>query len=371
MEPRAQFPMRNKGFTLVEVIMVSFMLSLVMAAVYSLYGTSQKAASMEDEVVDVQQNLRIAMDSLTRDIRLAGFLSSRSRDIRLSLTGGIPIDDIALNGNRFQPVMTAADNSANTAGLPLTSDVFTDQPARVHADLLGLNFASPFNAFAKIAVSQTGVASPFIVRTPESVDLFSVNDRVRIINPNLHQQTTNLRTIPTGTLGTVFRVAAVDRTVPSITLMLDPAVPSIDPSTTVFYVGDMIVRVSLISLQVYPNWVTYCLGPAVNCPVTDAANSCTRQGARDQTLCLVRTENGTSNVLASRISGLQFTYLLDNGTEALNPATIADLGAIRAVRVAITGRTATAAVVASSLTSTEKTRTMASLVALKNRFIIR
>jgi len=362
MGMRARIIMRNKGFTLVEVIMVAFMLGLVMASVYSLYGTSQKAASMEDEVVDMQQNLRIAMDSMTRDIRHAGFLSSQKRDMG---TGKGPVSiDMASNGNTFQPVNTILDNSAATAGLPLTDDVFPGQAARVHADFLVLNYASPFTAFAKIAVAQKGIAAAFVVRTPESVDLFSAGDRVRIINTTRHEQSTNLSPNETlGGQGTVFTVTAVNRVVPSIALAMDAAVPGNDPSTTEFKLGDIIARVSTNNWT-YPNTIAYCLGPAGNC----AAPSCTPAG---QTLCLVRMENGVSQVIASRLSGLQFTYLTDDGSEVLNPALVTDLGAIRAIRVAINGRTATLSTMASGMTTTEKVRSMSSLISLKNRLIVK
>jgi type II secretory pathway pseudopilin PulG len=363
---KVAFSRRNGGFTLVEVIMVAFMLGLVMASVYSLYSTSQKAASMEDEVVDVQQNLRIAMDSMSRDIRHAGFLSSQSREIGV---GKVTTQaDVALNGNVNQPVNTILDNSANTTGLRPTVDVFSNQPERVHADLLVLNYASPFTAFAKIAAPQVGITAPFTVRTPESVDLFSVNDRVRIINPTRHEQSSNLSpTIALGGPGTVFVVNAVDRTVPSITLAVDAAVAGNDPSMTEFKLGDIIARVSTNNWT-YPNTITYCLGPAQNCgPNID----CPQQGAADQTRCLVRMENGTAQIIASRLSGLQFTYLTDDGNEVLNPALVGDLGSIRAIRVAISGRTATVSRLATGLTTTEKERSMSSLIALKNRLIVR
>lgn len=356
---------RNKGFTLIEIMMVAFMLSLVMAAVYTLYGTSQKAASMEEEVVEVQQNLRIAMDIITRDIRHAGFLSSEKIDLGLMNKGGIA-SIAAPNPNTIQPVGMVMDNTASTAGIPPTPDAFGAD--RVHADFLTLNYASPFTTFAKISAEQTGVLNPFVVMTPESVDLFEVDDRVRVINTTRHEQSTNLSSVPTGSIGTLFKIAAVNRATPSLTLAEDTAVAGINPATTIFKRGDIIAKVSKYDLSTYPNTVTYCLGPAANCgPAVD----CTRQGATDQTLCLVRMENSHPEVIASRFSGLQFSYLLDDGSEIWNPALLSDLGAIRAVRVTLTGRTATVSRQRGDLASGEKTRSLSSLIALKNRLIAR
>ncbi|WP_316346867.1 prepilin-type N-terminal cleavage/methylation domain-containing protein [Desulfuromonas acetoxidans] len=70
----------NRGFTLVEMLIVAAILGLVMVAVYSLYINTQRTAYTSEEVVDAQQNLRIAMDTMVADIRMAGFLTSTSFD---------------------------------------------------------------------------------------------------------------------------------------------------------------------------------------------------------------------------------------------------------------------------------------------------
>jgi len=65
---------RTSGFTLVEILVVMTIFGVVIGAVYSLYLTHQKTAYVQEDVVDLQQNLRIAMDSITRDMRMAGML---------------------------------------------------------------------------------------------------------------------------------------------------------------------------------------------------------------------------------------------------------------------------------------------------------
>src|SRR3990172_10702339 len=64
----------TRGFSLIELLIVMAMLALVLVAIYSLYDTHSKSAYVQEEVVDVQQNLRIAMDSISRDIKMAGVL---------------------------------------------------------------------------------------------------------------------------------------------------------------------------------------------------------------------------------------------------------------------------------------------------------
>ena len=64
----------TKGFTLVEILMVLTIFGVIMGAVYSLFISNQRTAYTQDEVSDMQMNLRIAMDSVVRDLRMAGML---------------------------------------------------------------------------------------------------------------------------------------------------------------------------------------------------------------------------------------------------------------------------------------------------------
>ena len=64
----------NSGFSLVEILVTMVIMGLVVVAVYSLYQGTQRTANTSEEVVEVQQNLRIASEWLARDLRMAGFL---------------------------------------------------------------------------------------------------------------------------------------------------------------------------------------------------------------------------------------------------------------------------------------------------------
>ncbi|MEE8185280.1 MAG: prepilin-type N-terminal cleavage/methylation domain-containing protein, partial [Thermodesulfobacteriota bacterium] len=49
------------GFTLIELLMVLAILSVVMVATYSLYIMQQRITYIEEDVAEVQQNVRLAM----------------------------------------------------------------------------------------------------------------------------------------------------------------------------------------------------------------------------------------------------------------------------------------------------------------------
>ncbi|MGC9423790.1 PilW family protein [Vibrio sp.] len=81
---------RQKGFSLVELLVVMVVMGLVITAVYSLFINSNKTANTSEEVIDVQQNLRVAMDTLVGDIRMAGFLVDG--DPILSMPNSLGVD---------------------------------------------------------------------------------------------------------------------------------------------------------------------------------------------------------------------------------------------------------------------------------------
>lgn len=63
----------NKGFTLLELLMVMLLSSIIMSGVISTYMIQQKVYLLQEELTAVQQNLRVGMYMLERDIRMIGF----------------------------------------------------------------------------------------------------------------------------------------------------------------------------------------------------------------------------------------------------------------------------------------------------------
>jgi len=62
----------NGGFTMVELLLVLLIMLIVVAATYGVFGTLARSYTKENVIADVQQNLRINMEYMLRDIRLAG-----------------------------------------------------------------------------------------------------------------------------------------------------------------------------------------------------------------------------------------------------------------------------------------------------------
>ncbi|ADH86946.1 prepilin-type N-terminal cleavage/methylation domain-containing protein [Desulfurivibrio alkaliphilus] len=64
---------RQQGFTLVEVLIALALGGVVMAAVLISFRGQHATYIAQDHTVEMQQNIRVAMDMVSRDIRSAGF----------------------------------------------------------------------------------------------------------------------------------------------------------------------------------------------------------------------------------------------------------------------------------------------------------
>ncbi|MEW5954044.1 MAG: prepilin-type N-terminal cleavage/methylation domain-containing protein [Bacillota bacterium] len=69
------------GFTLVEVMMAVFLLSLVAASALGLYQAATRACREQARVHDIQEHLRVGLDRLSRELRQARFLIRTEPDL--------------------------------------------------------------------------------------------------------------------------------------------------------------------------------------------------------------------------------------------------------------------------------------------------
>jgi type IV pilus assembly protein PilW len=61
------------GYSLIEVMAALVILSLAMTAVFATFTTQQQSFTAQSRVAEMQMNLRIAVDYMSRDIRMAGY----------------------------------------------------------------------------------------------------------------------------------------------------------------------------------------------------------------------------------------------------------------------------------------------------------
>jgi type IV pilus assembly protein PilW len=63
----------NKGMTLIELMVAMAIASVLMAGIYTFYQNQLKSHITQEELVDMQQDARVGMYMMTREIRMAGF----------------------------------------------------------------------------------------------------------------------------------------------------------------------------------------------------------------------------------------------------------------------------------------------------------
>lgn len=149
----------QSGFTLVELLVTVAISGFLLAATYASYSSQQKSHVIQDQLGKIQQNLRAAMLTMTRDIReagcdpkqkgMAGFEMATAGQIRITRD----IAGHAVNPNQGDGYVNAAnedlifgfgpavDTDADPDGIPDTAAVADFGRNDVNAD--GLNVFQP------------------------------------------------------------------------------------------------------------------------------------------------------------------------------------------------------------------------------------
>jgi type IV pilus assembly protein PilW len=65
--------LNRKGVTLIELLIALVICGMVAAGIYQVFIAQSKAYTVQDQVTEVQQSVRSAMEILLRDLRMAGF----------------------------------------------------------------------------------------------------------------------------------------------------------------------------------------------------------------------------------------------------------------------------------------------------------
>ncbi len=125
MSPRAA------GFSLLEVVIATALTTALVAGVFALVQTSQSAFATEPEAADVQQRLRVAVDTLRRDLATAGAgadLAGRSGSLLGFFAPLLPFREGAAAEDAIGTVRT---DTVTAIGVPATAAQTT-----LSADLL-------------------------------------------------------------------------------------------------------------------------------------------------------------------------------------------------------------------------------------------
>jgi prepilin-type N-terminal cleavage/methylation domain-containing protein len=78
------FRWNSKGVTLIELLVVLVICTMLIGGIYRLFISQTRAYTVQDQVVEVQQNTRAAMEILLRDLRMAGYDNDTTAGVRVT-----------------------------------------------------------------------------------------------------------------------------------------------------------------------------------------------------------------------------------------------------------------------------------------------
>jgi Tfp pilus assembly protein PilW len=134
---------KEAGFSLVEITMAAALTIMLVGGIAYMLSQNQRIFVTEYGVTDMNQNLRTAVDLLTRDIQSAGAgfprgtsVSARGNFAAIFYTNGAngaPDSILIINGDPFAP---SADVDSRAAG---SAEFFLNRPADVYVNGNGAN----------------------------------------------------------------------------------------------------------------------------------------------------------------------------------------------------------------------------------------
>ncbi|MEW6220273.1 MAG: PilW family protein [Thermodesulfobacteriota bacterium] len=148
-------PIASAGFTIVELMVALALTFVACGGIYMSYVTYSSAGDAQEEMLAMQQNGRIALSRLAKDLRMAGFDPTGDADAGITLAGSSQITftmdlnedgDLADTGEdlTYSVVGGELDRNDNTVvgetrslvdGVDAIDFVYLDQDGAVTADL--------------------------------------------------------------------------------------------------------------------------------------------------------------------------------------------------------------------------------------------
>jgi prepilin-type N-terminal cleavage/methylation domain-containing protein len=140
-------PLRqNKGITLIELLVALVITGILVSAVYRTFIGQQKTYAVQEQVVDMQQNVRAGINRMMREIRMAGF---GNVSMLLPVTiGGRTFNNVVNLDTPAAGALTIVSGMGFTAltGIPATNQItvnsLTDSQGNTLFDTGGRRYVS-------------------------------------------------------------------------------------------------------------------------------------------------------------------------------------------------------------------------------------
>jgi prepilin-type N-terminal cleavage/methylation domain-containing protein len=158
----------QSGFTLVELMVAMSIFLLILVGIFQVFDPSSRAYSTTERKLDVQQNARVAMDVMSRQIRMAGYFPENidadntndlSNSIQVATESALAIAG-DLDGTGASNVFTFCLTSAGLWRVkgPIGVAASYTCPSGVQSDLLAESVTGL--SFAYFDVNNTPIPNP-------------------------------------------------------------------------------------------------------------------------------------------------------------------------------------------------------------------
>jgi prepilin-type N-terminal cleavage/methylation domain-containing protein len=97
---------KSKGVTLIELLIALVISAILVAGIYRTFIHQQRTYATQEQVADMQQNVRVAINRMIREIRMVGFGGKNE-----NTNGNNDIINIFGNVNGFANIINAVDNA--------------------------------------------------------------------------------------------------------------------------------------------------------------------------------------------------------------------------------------------------------------------
>lgn len=194
-------PRREGGFTLAEVLIASTVSMIVLIGLYLLYDVNQATLIRGEQQTDLQQNARIGMDRIVRELRLVGSDPSGT-----------------LSGGPLIPGATTNCAGAPPAGPPQAIEIAEATCVRVYADVDSVaplateRVEYSYNAATQRLRRQVWTATGTAGAQP-------LAERVTALTIAYYDAAGNLfpTPVPAGLLGSIRRISVIVTTADTVT----------------------------------------------------------------------------------------------------------------------------------------------------------
>ena len=162
----------SKGFTLIELMVALALTSIIMAGIMAAYVSQLKAHVTQQTIVEMQQNLRSAMQHMEKEIRMAGYDDPNKTSVAglttvLANTFGFTMDinddgDVADSNETV--TYTLAANTAGTQCL-MRNTGGGNQPIAENIEVLNFVYLDRFRVPINVAMDVRSVQITIVAKS--------------------------------------------------------------------------------------------------------------------------------------------------------------------------------------------------------------